>query len=147
MPQVSKYPITQDVYNRIFEIFYKTLADIKTPSEVKEFIEDFLSPTEQIMLSKRLAIAVLLAKDFDYRTISKILRVSLATIAMVAALLKYKGRGYKKVVGKIIKSEKREEFWQKIDDLLSGTVPPKGVIWKYWRQEKEIEKRKRQKPF
>lgn len=147
MPQVSKYPIAQDVYNRIFEIFFKTIANVKNTYEVKEFLEDFLTPTEQIMLAKRLAVAVLLAKDYDYRAISKILRVSPATIAAVSVFFKYAGKGYKKVVEKILKEEKREEFWNKIDDLLSETIPPKGRSWHYWRKEREALKRKRRKPF
>lgn len=147
MPQVSKYPITQDVYNRIFEIFYQSLAEVRSTAEVKEFIEDFLTPTEQIMLAKRLSIAMLLAKEFDYRAISKILRVSPATIAAVAVFLKHRGKGYWKVVERILRTEKKEDFWQKLDDLLSETVPPKGVNWKYWRQEREAEKRRKKKPF
>jgi uncharacterized protein YerC len=147
MPQVSKYPITQDVYNRIFEIFFKTIADVKSPSEVKEFFEDFLTPTERIMLAKRLAIAILLAKDYDYRSISKILRVSVSTVASVNVFFKYAGRGYHRVVKRILGEEKQGEFWQKIDNLLSDVVPPKGQNWYYWRKNRAAQKRKKQKPF
>lgn len=147
MAQVSKYPIAQDVYNYIFEIFFKTLADIKDPIKVKVFVEDFLTPTERIMLAKRLSIAVLLAKGYDYRSISKILRVSPSTIAAVNVFYKYAGTGYKNAVEKILAAEKREEFWNKLNDLLSDIVPPKGRDWYYWRKEKALEKRSRQKPF
>lgn len=147
MPQVSKYPIATDVYNRIFEIFFKTIADVRLPTDVKEFFDDFLSPTEKIMLAKRLSIAVLLAKNYDYRAISKILRVSPATIAAVNVFYKYAGHGYKRVVEKILKGEKQEEFWNKLDDLLSETIPPRGRNWTYWRTEREALKRKRRKPF
>lgn len=147
MPQVSKYPIAQDVYDRIFEIFFKTIADVRLPSDVRNFFDDFLTPTERIMLAKRLSIAVLLAKNYDYRAISKILRVSPATIAAVNVFYKYAGHGYKRVVEKILREEKQEEFWNKIDDLLSETIPPKGRNWYYWRKDREAMKRKRQKPF
>ncbi len=60
MTQVSKYPISDLVYQRILEIFFETLVGIKTKAEAYQFIKDFLSPTEQTMLSKRLAIAFLL---------------------------------------------------------------------------------------
>lgn len=147
MPQVSKYPITQDVYNRIFEIFFKTIADVRLPLEVKEFFDDFLTPTERIMLAKRLAIAVLLAKNYDYRSISKILRVSVSTVASVNVFYKYAGQGYHRVVKRILDEEKQEEFWQKIDDLLSETVPPRGKNWYYWRKDREAKKRDKRKPF
>lgn len=147
MPQVSKYPIAQDVYNHIFEIFFQTIADVKNTYEVKEFLVDFLTPTEQIMLAKRLSIAVLLTKEYDYRSISKILRVSPTTIASVNMFLRYNGKGYKRIVQKILNSEKSEEFWNKLDDLLSETIPPKGRNWYYWRKERREIKRKRRKPF
>lgn len=147
MPQVSKYPISQAVYNRIFEILFGTIADIKRPKEVEEFFADFLSPTERIMLAKRLSIAVLLTKGYSYTAIRKILRVSQTTVADINVFLKYVGKGYKKVVEKILKAEKQDEFWQKLDDLLSETIPPKGRNWYYWRKERENEKWRRQKPF
>ncbi|MBI4999422.1 hypothetical protein HZB97_01475 [Candidatus Gottesmanbacteria bacterium] len=147
MPQVSKYPVSTDVYNRIFEILFNAIAEVKSPYDVREFFEDFLSPTERIMLAKRLAIAVLLAKNYDYRAISKILRVSPATIAAVNVFFRYAGQGYKKVVKRILNEEKQEEFWNKLDDLLSETIPPRGRNWTYWRQEREKMKRERRKPF
>ena len=99
------------------------------------------------MLAKRLAIAVMLAKKYDYRSIAKILRVSLATIAAVNVFIKYAGKGYRKVIERILSAEKKSEFWGKLDDLLGGVVPPKGRDWYYWRREQEEVRRKRQKPF
>lgn len=147
MPQVSKYPLAQVVYNRIFEILFGTIADIKNPKEVEEFFADFLSPTERIMLAKRLSIAVLLAKGYSYTAIRKILRVSQTTIADVNVFLRYAGKGYKRVVERILAAEKQEEFWQKIDNVLSETIPPKGRNWFYWRKEREARKWARRKPF
>ena len=147
MAQVSKYPIAQDVYKRIFEILFGTIVDMRTSKEVESFFNDFLSPTEKIMLAKRLSIAVLLGKGYTYQDIKKILRVSQTTVASVNIALKFVGQGYKKVVAKIIAGEKRDEFWQKLDDLLSETIPPKGRNWYYWRKERENEKWRRKKPF
>lgn len=150
MTQVSRYPIVKEVEERIFEVLTQVIADLKNSSEINDFLEDFLSPVEKIMLAKRLSIAVLLAKGYDYRQIQKILRVTPPTIASVNLSLKYTGKGYKRVVEKILAQERMAEFWQKIDDILgeiSGLVPPKGRDWSYWRGKKEEEKRKRRKPF
>jgi len=147
MPQVSKYPLAQAVYKRIFEILFETIADIKNPKEVEEFFADFLSPTERIMLAKRLSIAVLLTKGYSYAEVRKILRVSQTTVADINVFLKYAGQGYKKVVEKILRKEKQEEFWQKIDDVLSETIPPYGRNWYYWRKERQAKKWARRKPF
>lgn len=141
MTMVSKYPLDKDVEKRIYEIFLKTFADLRDPSGLNEFLEDFLTPTEKIMLAKRLSIVVLLGKEYDYRTICRILRVSLNTVADVALLMKHRGPGYKRVVEKILQDEKMEKFWNNIDYQLGKLmVPAKGADWK--KRGWEVEKRR-----
>ncbi|MBI5465447.1 hypothetical protein HY946_02445 [Candidatus Gottesmanbacteria bacterium] len=147
MTQVSKYPISKEVEERIFEILLKTIADLRSSQEIDQFLQDFLSPVEKIMLAKRLSIAVLLAKGYDYQEIRKILRVSPPTIAQVAISLKYAGKGYKNVVERILREEKMVEFWQKVDDVIHDTIPPYGKNWSYWRKERWQKKMARRKPF
>ncbi|PJE70037.1 hypothetical protein COU97_01860, partial [Candidatus Shapirobacteria bacterium CG10_big_fil_rev_8_21_14_0_10_48_15] len=81
MAQVSRLPLSEKIYQRIFEIFFQTAAEIRTKKAAEEFFNDLLTPTERIMLAKRLSIAVLLAKGYDYRSIREILHVSPPTIA------------------------------------------------------------------
>lgn len=147
MTQVSKYPITKDIEARIFEILFKVIGDLKNSAEIEEFFNEFLSPVERIMLAKRLSIAVLLAKGYDYEAIRKTLRVSPPTISRVALSLKYMGKGYRKVVQKLLGEEEIGEFFQKIEDVILDNVPPKGQNWSYWRKEREVQKRSRSKPF
>lgn len=147
MAQVSKYPITKDVEIRIYEILFKVIGDLKSPFEIKEFFDEFLSPVEQIMLAKRLSIALLLAKGYDYAAIRKTLRVSPPTISRVALSLRYMGKGYKRVVEKLLREEKIAEFFQKVEDVVLDHVPPKGKNWSYWRSEREAKKRTRRKAF
>ncbi|MBI4100434.1 hypothetical protein HY439_01705 [Candidatus Microgenomates bacterium] len=148
MAQVSKYPIHKDVEKRMFEVFKITIANLKDGSEIEDFLEDFFSPVEKIMLAKRLSIAVLLAKGYTYPSITKILRVTPTTISSVSLNLKYSGRGYKKMVDKILRDEKIDAFWQKIEDFLVSKIPPsKGSDWSYWRRNHEKGKGKKRKAF
>lgn len=147
MTQVSKYPVSKAVEERIFEILFKVLAGMNEPQEVEDFLEDFLSPVEQIMLAKRLSVAVLLAKGYSYDEIRKVLRVSPPTISQVAISLKYAGEGYKRVVERLIKEEKIEEFLQSVKDVILDRVPPKGTNWSYWRYKREQKKRAHRKAF
>ena len=124
MPQVSKYPVSKDIYERIFDVFLKTIANLTTKNQVVSFFDEFLSPTERIMLCKRLAVAFLLAKEYDYRTISKILRVSTTTVGTVAISYKYK-KNYKKVIENILKDEKIEEFWVNVGEKVAKLLYPK----------------------
>ena len=148
MTKISKYPIDKDVEKRMIEIFDKTISRLKSKEEIEEFFQDFISPVEKIMLAKRLSIAVLLGKGYKYPTIAQILRVTPSTIASVSLKLKYAGKGYQKMVAKILRDEKIDGFWQKIEDVISETLPPqRGSDWSKWRSEHEREKWKKRKAF
>lgn len=125
MTQVSRYPLDKDIQERIFEVFWQTMVDLRTQTEAKEFWNDLLTPTEKIMLAKRLSIAVLLIKGYNYLNIKDILKVSGGTISSVALWLNQGGQGYKRAVKKIINSEKWEDFWQKISDNLKELTDTK----------------------
>ncbi len=62
MGRISKRRIDPEIEERIFEIFWDYLASLRNPEDINEFLASLLSYTEQVMLSKRLAIALLLAK-------------------------------------------------------------------------------------
>ena len=147
MSQVSKYPIHKSVEKRVFEIFKSTISTLKDAQDIDDFLEDFLSPIEKIMLAKRLAIAVLLAKNYTYPSISEILRVTPSTIATVSLSLKYSGKGYKRMVQKILSDERKDQFWQKIEDILINIPPSKGTDMVYHNQKYKKEKIKKKKAF
>lgn len=147
MTQISKYPISDKIYQRILEIFLKSLVKIETNDEAQQFIKDFLSPTEQIMLAKRLAIAFLLEQNYEFREISKILRVSLATVARVSLMRKIGGVGYQKIIHKLLNEEQLKEFLSNIAENLTGLMSSgKGsTTWRYLNQ--ELKNKKQSKPF
>lgn len=147
MTQVSRYPVSKEVYERIFDIFLKTITGLYTRKFTSGFLEEFLTPTEQVMLAKRLSVAFLLSKDYNYREISKILRVSTATVGRVALLYK-ESKYFKNVIKRILKDEKIDEFWQevgeKITSLLSAGGSKSGA-WRYLRE--EIKNKRKKKVF
>ncbi|KKU82653.1 MAG: hypothetical protein UY10_C0027G0002 [Microgenomates group bacterium GW2011_GWA2_47_8] len=131
----------------MFEIFVNAISKAKYKSDVDGFLMDLLSPTERIMLAKRLAIAYLLVKkDWTHREISRILKVSLATIQRVSLVLNVQGNGYRKIVNSLLKDEQIENFMNKIADAIA-VIPPGGANWKQWRKEREAEKRSHRKAF
>lgn len=127
MTMVSRRILHKELEQYMFELFIKTIAHLKSAEEITNFIEDFLSPTEKIMLSKRLAIAVLLTKGYTYDAIDNILKVSRPTINKVAFWLKHGKSGYRNVVEKILRDQKREELWDTIEELLPRLSPPKAL--------------------
>lgn len=150
MAQISKYPISKEVADRIFEVFLKTFVEIKSKEDADQFISDFLTPTEKIVLAKRLAIAFLLEKGCDYQTIQKIIKVSAPTIASVNTARKYGNNSYKKIISKIISEEKLMDFFDEaIQKILS--IPAQGGkgsgVWRYLKEEHNKQKRRKRKPF
>ena len=97
------------------------------------------------MLAKRVTIAFLLIKgERNYREISKVLRVSLGTIAKVHAVLILEGTGYKKILTDILNEQTLKQMVSEIPDILKP-LPSKGQTWGSWqaeRRKKEIVKEK-----
>ncbi len=148
MTQVSKYPISKEVYERCWEIFVKILIGIRNSSDASLLIKDLLTPTEKIMMVKRLAIALLLIQGYEYREIIKLLRVSFGTIAFVKLSLENGSGGYKKAIDKILKDEKLKEILNKTAQaLIAPATKGKGSgTWRYLKQELE-KKSKGRKSF
>lgn len=146
MSKISKRFLNKEIEERIFNIFWKTISSLQKPGDAKDFFQDLLSPAEQTMLAKRLAIAVLLIKGFSYSQIDDAIKVSRPTIMNVSLWLKHRGKGYKKAVENILKDEKKEEFIDKIEELLLKMENPAAVgsLQFYNRQQrgKELYKRK-----
>jgi uncharacterized protein YerC len=147
MSQVSRYPVSKDVYLKSFEIFLKTISRLNTRREVAKFLGEFFTPTEKIMFVKRLAISFLIEKKYDYREISKILRVSTGTINRVSI---FYGESivFKKMIRSFLKEEEIEEFWLNIGEKVTSALASgksKSGSWFYLRE--ELRRKRRNKPF
>ena len=149
MPQVSKYPLRQEVYERIFDLLLKIFIDSSSKREAAELLEELLTPTERVMIAKRLATAVLLIKGYEYKDIQDVLHVSKPTIANVNIAMKYEGKGYKKFAERIFKEEKMSKFWEGVGDMALDAFSrgKGGGTWRYIHQELKKKRRKKQTPI
>ena len=150
MVQVSRNRVRADVYSRMYEIFLSAIVDVRTKKDVDEFVSDFLTPTERIMLPKRLAIAYLLTKGYEQRLISQYLKVSFTTITRVSNQLRVSGGGYRKVITKILADESLIGFLEKIDDAIVKLVGPAGPgssNWSQWYADRRRRKMAAKNPF
>src|SRR3989304_1870821 len=126
MSQVSRRKLDRALENYIFANFVKTISKLKNTAQIKNFLNDLLSPVERTMLIKRLAIAVMLTKGYTYEQIAHTLKVTSPTIKNVSFALKFgKKNGFKKAVEEILKDQRREVFFDKIEELLLQLSPPK----------------------
>ncbi len=122
MVQVSKNPIHKDVFFEIRDDFVWTMGALRSPSETKAFFYDFFTKTERIVLAKRLAIALLLYKKYEWRDIQYLLHVSTSTISRVANWLDREGSGVKPILDKLIREERIANFLHKADRFIETHI-------------------------
>lgn len=127
MSIVSRRKVSTKIESQINQTFWEAISKLTSTEEVVLFLNDLLSPTEKIVLAKRLAIAVLLNRGYGYESIMEIVKVSDGTIAKVAMVLK-NDSGYKIAISKIAKSETSRAFWQDIESALYRISSPGKVF-------------------
>lgn len=127
MSQISRRLMDKNLESYIFKNFIKTIAKLKDESQIQNFLGDLLSPIERLMISKRLAIAVMLTKSYTYEQIDHTLKVTSPTIKNVSFALKFgQKNGYQKAVKDILSDQNREAFFDKVEEILL-TISPKKL--------------------
>jgi len=101
MPQVSRVPVPRATEKKIRRAFVKALVGIDSEREMASYVFDLFTPTERVMLAKRLAIAALLIEGLSYREIAERLKVSTSTIGRVNLWLQTAGDGYRLAIRRI----------------------------------------------
>lgn len=79
---------------------YKTIVDLKTEEECKNFFEDLCTIKEILDMAQRLDTAFLLDEGVSYLKIAEQIGVSTATISRVNKCLVYGTGGYRTVIDK-----------------------------------------------
>ena len=147
MGRISRRRIEPEIEERVFEIFWDYLANLKATSDVHEFLTSLLSHTEQVMLAKRLAIAVLLGRGYTYESIDQTLKVSKATVATVHKQILVGASGYQKAVTLISKKEQGEQSVNRFEEIILKLMPAKQYGSLGWEVKsatgKRVAKRKR----
>lgn len=148
MGRISRRRIDPEIEERINEIFVNYFVKLDTKPAISEFLQSLLTHTEQVMISKRLAIALLLSKRFNYQEIDDTLKVSKSTVSGVDKALQSGAPGYRKAVAKILKDEKLEKLWNKLEILSLEFSLPKKYGSDAWKRKstkgKQVAKKGRQ---
>ena len=128
MSQVSKRILPKVIEERLFENLWETFASINNTNQVKLFLQDFLSPTEKVMFAKRIAIAILLKKNYDFRSISSLLKVSTTTVNNIYKLLNLKSKSYNLLIEKYNKRKTTKELFQELERYFYRLNPGKHFL-------------------
>ena len=110
MSQVSKRKLGKDFEEEVYSVFWNTVGKITKAEEVNLFFTDLFTSTERVNFTKRLAIAILLYKNYQWESISDLLKVSFGTIAKIAN--KKGSAGFNVFIKKLEKDANWQKFWE-----------------------------------
>lgn len=82
------------------------ILKLRDAEEVKAFLHDILTKSEQETLALRLRVAEMLDNGIPYKQIERETGASSATIAKISEFLKYGYGGYRTVLERVRKSKK-----------------------------------------
>lgn len=80
MVHVSKQPLDEKVQKRLAQDFVELLSYPKTKLARKKLIEQFFTPTEQMLFAKRIAIILMIDAGVSFNDIERNLSVSSSTV-------------------------------------------------------------------
>lgn len=116
MTRISKRKIPDKYLIKIYQLFFEVIARPSSKDNFLLLLDDIFSPTEKIMLAKRIGIIYLIIKKVDQRTIADILKVSTSTVSKFALIFNEKQSQLISLINTMLNKEKILNF---MDDLLS----------------------------
>ncbi len=129
MSKVSRFKLDEDIESAIFKQFWSSIAKINDVSKASEFFSDLLTETEELMLAKRLAAAILLVRGKKATEIKNSIHLTYTTIGSVASWVKNAKPKTKEVLLAFSKEKDWEEIIDTIDALLDKLPPRYGTNW------------------
>lgn len=113
MPHVSKNSLENKTEKELLKALKIVLTRIGKNEEMDLFLFSLLSKTEQIMLAKRLAIALLIKENVPESSIANSLHVTRGTVDRLKLFLEAKGdQGYNIAI-KMLEQEKIHQEFKK----------------------------------
>jgi uncharacterized protein YerC len=126
MPHLSKQEIKPEVKKVLQDQLLTFLSAASTKKEAKVLAEELLSETEQLMLGKRLAVVVMLARGYSYSEIKGLLGVTSQTVNRIAQEVRSgKCNKLTRYARNYTEHFKKTTFWDGLEKILSAGLPPR----------------------
>ncbi len=143
MVHLSKRKLEKTDLIKLFKLFYEILNKSEDADDFLELAKDVLSPPEQIMIAKRIAIIYLLIKKVGTKDIVDYLKVSGSTVTKFNLLFWEKESRIIKVFKQTIRREKVKNM---LTDILADFYIQPGLKIGHhqmaWEHKKRKEERK-----
>lgn len=146
MPQISRRQLPQDRLNKVFELFFDLVAEVKSRSQAEKILKELLTPTEKVMIAKRIACFYLFYKGISLSQTAQLLRLSNSTVTYFKHIYE-NGKTIQEFLNKRIKKEEIRNFLEDfLVDFLYG-LPRKSSNWKENKRIYYKHQKKHQKPL
>jgi len=99
--------ISREEQKHMLNMLWTMIALLETREDVENFFKDLLSPTESMMVARRIMIANRLLEGEGYDTICHDMGAGPGTVASVHRWLQ-QGKGYKDLIPKLQKEQERQ---------------------------------------
>src|SRR3989338_10752716 len=131
MPHISSRKLDPALLEKLLNKLITVFGQAKNRSSMQSFVNEILTPTEKIMLAKRLAIILMLSGNTPQHKIADALKVSPTTVVKISLEIEI---GKFNSILNISKNE-RLDLEKIIWNILTvgGIMPPK-ICKKYWRK-------------
>ncbi|MCL5438590.1 MAG: trp operon repressor [Patescibacteria group bacterium] len=126
MPHVSRNKLSKKAEAKLIDSFNQVLTHITRGDEMVSFLDSLLTPTEKIMLAKRLAIIVLIEEGLPDSQISSILNVTRMTASKMQLFYEARGSGFKIGLKKLEELNRMESFKKFLISLAKYSVRAAG---------------------
>ncbi len=140
MVNISKRPVDEEKLFKLYQLFFEVVNNAGDKDEFMELIQDILTPVEQIMIAKRIAIIYLLIKNVEQVEIAQHIKVSRATVGKFNLLFYKKKTRLITVIESFLKSEKISHFFENLfADLFThvGYYHDRDLEWQREKRKKE----------
>ncbi|MEK7575382.1 MAG: Trp family transcriptional regulator [Patescibacteria group bacterium] len=124
MPHISKEHLDQKVFLDMYTHFHNALTSLRNKKESGKLIRELLTPTERVMIAKRVAMIYMLRKGHSVYEIEKVLKVSSSTVARYS--LKNDAKKFTFLLSIFKKSEGLGAVFDTLEKLLSHRTRGKG---------------------
>lgn len=119
MTRVSKHKLKENKLQELTEHFTFLVASLQSNKEIENFLIEFLTKEEKMMLSKRLVLLMMIKKGYSSDVIQSALHVSYETVRSYTIQSSLKNDLFSKTIERLVKRQKAQEFWEKVDKILA----------------------------
>lgn len=122
MPHLSKEALEPEYLAKLFSELESLIAST-TKHDSSAVLQALLTETERVMLTKRLAVAMMYSKGYSQYQVWNLLKISPSTAQRMQ--LAYESDHYRALL-KMVNRKTSSELWDILEIIVGGGLPSRG---------------------